>query len=132
MAIERNTFLFEFLVRMGPGGFVGAHAIDLERVSDGDEVIAERELPARPLTEAEAGTILGTENARMVEMLSAEQAATAAQRARAETAEARAEAAEGRVAELEAALAAAGAGAAMLEAQVAALQGALAPAGTGA
>jgi len=108
MAIERNTLLYELLVRLGPDGFLGAHAIDLERVTDGDEVIAERELPARPLSELEAGTILGAENARMVEQLAAEQIATAAQRVRAENAEARADAAEARAAQLEAALAAAG------------------------
>lgn len=82
MTIARATFLYELLVRLGPYGFIGAHAIDLERVSDGAEIIAERELPARPLTEAEAGAILGAESARLIEQLGAAAVEAAALRER--------------------------------------------------
>jgi hypothetical protein len=89
MAIERIAFLYEILWRGGPDGFQGAHAIDLERIVDGDEVIAEKLLDARPITEAEFGELLGANAAQAIE---------AADRARAEYNELRAQYHELRVA----------------------------------
>lgn len=67
MPIERLTHLYDITARFGPSGFRGAHAIDLERVTDGDEVLAERELPARPITEAEFGTLLAGQAASLIQ-----------------------------------------------------------------
>jgi hypothetical protein len=94
MTIERTSHLHEILIRFGPDGYRGAHVIDLERVVDGGELISERELPARPVTQAEIGPIIGAENARLIE--AADQAIAAAVQAVAagKAAIARAEAAE--------------------------------------
>ncbi len=67
MPIVRNKFLYDLTVRFGPSGFKGAHAIDLEQVSDGEEVISEKEMPARPITEAEFSTLLTGQTAALIE-----------------------------------------------------------------
>jgi len=67
MAIQRTTHLYEVLYRGGPGGFQGAHAVDLERVADGEQIYAETLLPARPITEAEFGDLLGGQSAALIE-----------------------------------------------------------------
>lgn len=102
MALKKQTSLYEILVRFGPKGFVGAHAIDMEEVIDGKEVHSAKELPPRPVTEAEFKELLGAQTAKLIE------AADAARAERDEHAKARAEAeqaqteAEGRADRIEA------------------------------
>ena len=67
MALKKSTDLYEVLVRFGPEGYRGAHVIDAETVMDGDEVLAHREHPARPVTKAELGSLLGARNATLIE-----------------------------------------------------------------
>lgn len=67
MTITRSTFLYEVLARFNSAGFQGAHAIDIEQVADGTEVISEKELPARPITQAEFGDLLGGQTAALIE-----------------------------------------------------------------
>lgn len=50
MALTKQTFLESFFVRgNGKGGIQGAHAEYLEIIKDGNEEIARRVLPARPV-----------------------------------------------------------------------------------
>jgi hypothetical protein len=74
MTITTQTFLYEILLRFGPAGLVGAHAIDVERVADGDQVIADRAEPAREITSEDVATLVGEQNATLVQQLSAAQA----------------------------------------------------------
>lgn len=67
MALAKNTHLYEVLIRFGPDGYRGAHVIDLELITDGDEIVSGKELPARPLTKAEIGPIIGATNAKLIE-----------------------------------------------------------------
>lgn len=71
MAIERKKDLYEILIRFGPEGLSGAHAIDLERVIDTEtsELLAERQGAARPITLEEVGAYLGEKNAALIESL---------------------------------------------------------------
>lgn len=71
MAITKTTFLYEILVRFGPDGYRGSHVLDLEKVVDGAEILVERVLPARPITEAEVGELLGGKVAALIEQLDA-------------------------------------------------------------
>lgn len=74
MAITRTSFLYEILLRFNANGYQGAHVIDLEQVIEDGNVISERELPARPITEAEIGTIIGAQSAALVEAADAARA----------------------------------------------------------
>lgn len=69
--IEKTSFLYEVLLRFGPDGLSGAHAIDMVRIVDtgSGEVIAENEELARPITQAEVSDILGAETAGMIEQI---------------------------------------------------------------
>lgn len=67
MSLKKTATLYEILVRFDANGYRGAHVIDLETVTDGDEVIAERPLAPRPVEPAEVKTILGAQNARMIQ-----------------------------------------------------------------
>lgn len=71
MTIEKTVRPYEVLVRFGRAGFQGAHVQDIEEVVEGDEVLAARILPARPLTEAEVGDVVGGEAARLIEAVEA-------------------------------------------------------------
>jgi hypothetical protein len=66
--IEKRTYLYEILFRFGPEGLAGAHAIDMEQLYDSDEdkVELERELPARPITLAEAKELIGVQKATVL------------------------------------------------------------------
>lgn len=80
MEVERQTTLYEVLVRFGPEGLRGAHAMDLERLIDTDtgDVISEQEGKARPITVEEVGELLGTENAALLEAVDKEKSRAAA------------------------------------------------------
>lgn len=67
MTIERETHLYEILLRFNSDGYQGSHVIDLEIMTENGAVISERELPARSITEAEVGGIIGQQSARLVE-----------------------------------------------------------------
>lgn len=75
MALTTRTRLYEILVRFGPSGFQGAHAIDIDEIVDGDEVKAAKELPARPITSAEMSEMLGNHSAALIEAADAARAA---------------------------------------------------------
>lgn len=67
MTLKKSTDLYEVLVRFGPDGFVGAHVIEAETVHEGKDVLAFKELPARPVTKAEIGGLLGANTAKLIE-----------------------------------------------------------------
>ena len=67
MTIQRKRFLYDITLRFGPSGFRGAHAIDLDQVCDGDEVISEKETAARSITEIEFQSLLGGQTAALIE-----------------------------------------------------------------
>jgi chromosome segregation ATPase len=67
MTIERKRFLYDITLRFGPSGFRGAHAIDLDQICDGDEVISEKETAARSITEVEFRSLLGGQTAELIE-----------------------------------------------------------------
>ena len=67
MTIKRKRFLYDITIRFGPSGFRGAHAIDLDQVCDGDEVISEKETAARSITEVEFQSLLGGQSAALIE-----------------------------------------------------------------
>ena len=69
--MKRETFLYEVMLRFGPEGLVGAHQIDLERVSDGEEIVAEKELPATAITSEQATALIGEQVATMAAQISA-------------------------------------------------------------
>lgn len=72
MAIERVTYLYELLIRLGHGGFEGARAIEIEVfMEDGVSVGAPSELPARPIARKELSALIGAENARLVSVADA-------------------------------------------------------------
>lgn len=102
MAMARNTSLYELLARFGPSGYLGAHAIDLERVTDGDELVAERELPARSITQAEFGAMLGAQSAALIEAADEARAEAAAAIAERDATAQSLETAQARIAALEA------------------------------
>lgn len=74
MALKKTTALYEMLIRFGPDGYIGAHVIDAETVTDGGEVIAHKSLPARPVTKSELGSLLGANNAKLIEAADAARA----------------------------------------------------------
>ncbi len=74
MTIKKTSHLYELLIRFGPDGFQGAHMKDLETVADGSEIISQRVLDPRAITEAEAGTLIGKESAKLVEAATAARA----------------------------------------------------------
>lgn len=80
MGIEKRTFPYEILLRLGPGGLIASHLIELEQVVDGDEEIAARELPARPIEPAEIAAILGEHAGLLAAQVSGLTAALAAER----------------------------------------------------
>jgi hypothetical protein len=49
--ITKTTLPYEFLVRFKDGKIAGAHVQMIERVMDGDDLIAERALDAQPVTD---------------------------------------------------------------------------------
>lgn len=79
MPIEKKIHLYEILIRLGPDGYKGSHAIDLEIVEDTEtsEVLVQKESPARPITLKEAGKLLGDKFTGVVEKLEAERARAA-------------------------------------------------------
>lgn len=73
MTIERRTRLYEILLRFDADGYKASHVIDLQEVYDTEngEVIAATELPARPITKKEVGSLLGAAVAGNVEKINA-------------------------------------------------------------
>lgn len=104
MALEKHVHPYEILVRLGPNGYQAAHVIDLERVTDGEELIAERELPAQPISIQRAGEILGEASVQLLEQIDGLRADLAAAEQRAAAAEAEAAAAVQRAVDAESAL----------------------------
>lgn len=90
MAIEEKTIPYEILIRLGPDGYQAAHVIDLEMLVDTTTgaVRAATELPARPISVAEAGEILGTESVALLVQIDLLKADLAAEKAKVEQAEA--------------------------------------------
>jgi hypothetical protein len=80
MPIDRRTFPYEILVRLGPDGYVASHVVDCTQIFEGKTVHAETLGDARAVTQKEVGALLGKENARLIEQREAE-------KARADTAE---------------------------------------------
>jgi hypothetical protein len=80
MPIDRRTFPYEILVRLGPDGYVASHVVDCTQIFEGKTVHAETLGDARAVTAKEVGALLGKENARLIEQREAE-------KARADTAE---------------------------------------------
>lgn len=76
MAIERQTYLYEALIRFDADGFVGAHEVDMERVIDGDtgEIIAERPMAARPIQSDQIADLVGEQVLVMGRQITALQA----------------------------------------------------------
>lgn len=67
MAIEKTTHLYEVLIRFGPDGNVrGAHQQSVERITDGDTVLSERQNPPVPVDPDALGGILGKNVAAML------------------------------------------------------------------
>lgn len=89
MAISRKTFLYEVLMRFGPEGLQGVHAIDLEQIVEGKTVHAETALPARPVEPAELAALIGEKATDLIEQVSAALAEADVQRSRADAAEQR-------------------------------------------
>lgn len=104
--MAKQTFLYELLIRLGPDGYVGGHAVDLVRFTDDTdgELIADRESPPRAVTLQEASDLLGAESAALLVQLSNLTAELAAAQGRAEQAEAAAEVATARADVAESAL----------------------------
>lgn len=69
MTIERRASLYEVLIRFDANGYKGSHVIDIDEVFDADtgEIHSARELPARPITQAELGPLLGEATAGLIE-----------------------------------------------------------------
>lgn len=65
--IEQREHLHEITVNVGPGGFVGARCRTAMQIVDGDEVIAERYGPTRPITREEVEALIGENNAVIIE-----------------------------------------------------------------
>lgn len=61
------SYLYELLIRFGPDGLRGAHAIDMIRVTEGKTVLTENELPARAVSVEEFAELLGEGNAKCLE-----------------------------------------------------------------
>lgn len=77
MAIDKETHLYEILVRFGPEGYRGSHVQDLIRVIDTEtgQVYSEQPTDARPVTKAEIGSLIGAKNAGLIEELEREKTA---------------------------------------------------------
>jgi len=70
--MQRQTYLYELLVRGAPGGQIaGAHMIHAERVVQGETVIGERFGVAQPLDPAQAAPLLGAEFVGLVNQVAA-------------------------------------------------------------
>lgn len=70
MALKKRSYPTEILIRLDPdGGVRGMHVKNIEEILDGKAVVSAREDPARPLTEAEFGKIVGDLPARLNEQL---------------------------------------------------------------
>lgn len=65
--LTTQTFLYEILIRFDADGYRGAHVIDLQTVTDGEEVLAAKPLDPRPVDPAEVGQILGENSARLIQ-----------------------------------------------------------------
>jgi esterase/lipase superfamily enzyme len=89
MTIERKAFLYEILIRFDSDGLKGIHAVDLERIVEGDTLHAENALPARPVTPEELAGLIDEKATALFDQVSAARAAADEQRARADAAEER-------------------------------------------
>lgn len=72
MALSKQTALNEILIRLADDGSVaGAHVVEIEHVVDmtSGDVLSSRLLPARGVTPAEVGPILGEANAGLFEQI---------------------------------------------------------------
>lgn len=87
MSITRKTFLYEVLIRFGPDGLRGIHAIDMEQIVEGDVVHAETAQPARPVGREDLADLVGEQATNLIEQVTAALAEVEAQRARADAAE---------------------------------------------
>ena len=72
MSIEKVTFPYEVLIRLGPKGYQGSHVVDCTRVVEGDTVHAETLGDARAVTLAECGALLGEQVADLIEQVERE------------------------------------------------------------
>lgn len=79
MQVERETTLYEILLRFGPDGLQGAHVIDRERLIDRDtgDVLKDETGKARAVTAAEVGVYLGAKNAALLEAVAVAEARVA-------------------------------------------------------
>ncbi len=95
--------LYEVLYRFNLGSFVGAHAMQIERITDDEtgEVYAEKVLDPEAVTVEQASALIGGETATVLAQCSDLQAQLTAAKARAVAAEAAAEAAVRAVSDLE-------------------------------
>lgn len=75
MGLKKQKHLYEILLRFDADGFRGAHVVDLETITDDGEIVSAKELPARPITEEEVGSIIGSTNAKVIEQADAALAA---------------------------------------------------------
>lgn len=67
MALKKTTHLYEVMLRFGADGFQAAHMVEIETVTEGERVISATELPAQPVTEKEARSLIGAQSAKLVE-----------------------------------------------------------------
>jgi hypothetical protein len=81
MTITKQTALNEILIRLADDGSVaGAHVVEIEHLTDTatGEILSSRLLPARGITAAEVGDLLGAANAGLLEQIDALRADLAA------------------------------------------------------
>lgn len=67
MTIQKATTLYEVLIRFGADGTVkGAHQQSIERITDGEAVLSERQLNPETVDPAALGELLGKNTAEML------------------------------------------------------------------
>lgn len=70
--MEKQRHLYEVLLRYGPKGFIGGHAVDADHfIDDAGVVHASTALQPRPIREDEVGEIIGAESAKLIEHIAA-------------------------------------------------------------
>lgn len=76
MAIQTKTYLYEALIRFGEDGYAGSHQVHMQKVWDDStgEVLAESEMPARPISDTAVADLVGEQALLMGEQITALQA----------------------------------------------------------
>lgn len=77
MAIEKQSYLYEVLIRFDGEGYQGAHQIWMDRYVDmpAETIISEQQRAAEPLVETAISELVGAQSiimARQIDMLKAE------------------------------------------------------------